>query len=444
MPQSNTSNTLGLALCLATSWLGACSNGGAATAPQSPGMTATADTPAADGSDPASERAETSSAGSSSTAPTTSPSTAGSSASGQPRAGGSNADSADTASAGAAAASGGDAGAATTDCADAASCTSTHGSAGAASPSNAPALKEKCEAGSLDACSSFVTSYGVEIPFGPYGAIMEPNIGTGFENPIASGDADDNATCSGFTALFGADPEQTAKLLDTGALDFALHTLYRPAHLVEGETYPIITWGNGTCAAPEGYGALLRYVASYGFFVIAPNSRWVGSGNEQRKGIDLMLALNEDSESPFYRKLDPERIGAMGHSQGGAGTSAASSDARIKATILWNGGSSSNGKPFLLVTGDRDIGNPTVASVQSSIQAADKAAYLFYHMIPMEGSAPGHLTLMQQPERVVEPAVAWWKMILNDDAEAKTYFVGADCKLCGKDADFEYGAKGLE
>ncbi|HTU59699.1 MAG TPA: alpha/beta fold hydrolase, partial [Polyangiales bacterium] len=218
---------------------------------------------------------------------------------------------------------------------------------------------------------------------------MEVNVGAGFENAIASGDADDNATCSGFTALFGADPEQTAKLLDTGALDFALHTLYRPANLVEGETYPIITWGNGTCAAPEGYGALLRYVASHGFFVIAPNSRWVGSGEAQRKGIDYMLAANADSASPFYQKLDPERIGAMGHSQGGSGTQMASSDSRIKAAILWNGGSSASGKPFLLVTGDRDIGDPNVSGVQSTVQGATKAAYLFYHMIPMEGSAPG-------------------------------------------------------
>ena len=122
----------------------------------------------------------------------------------------------------------------------------------------------------------------------------------------------------------------------------------------------------------------------------------------------------------------------------------ATADSRIKAAILWNGGSSANGKPFLLVTGDRDIGDPNVASVQSSVQAADKAAYLFYHMVPMEGSAPGHLTLMQQPERVIEPAVAWWKLILNADTEAASFFVGADCKLCGKDAEFEYGAKGLE
>ena len=319
------------------------------------------------------------------------------------------------------------------------------GGAGAAGLMSADGpLLAQCEGGSVEACSSFLTASGVDIPLGPYGAVMEPNVGAGFENAIASGDSDNNATCSGFTALFGADPEQTAMLLDTGALDFAIYTVYRPVNLVEGETYPILTWGNGTCAAPEGYGALLRYVASHGFFIVAPNSRWVGSGEAQRKGIDFMLAANEDSTSPYYRKLDPERIGAMGHSQGGQGTVAATSDDRIKAAILWNGGSSANGKPFLMVTGDRDIGDPNVASVASSVQSAEKAAYLFYHMIPMEGSAPGHLTLMQQPERVVEPAVAWWKLILNNDPEAKSFFVGADCKLCGQDAEFEFGAKGLE
>jgi len=423
-------------MCLTGLWLSACSTGGAATpsGTAQPGNTAepgtTMSTPPADGGS-AGRPASTA------TAPTTPTTTMTAATAGAASPSSSAAAGASSSAAGASAAAG-------TTGVDAAGAAAAGSGGAAGSAPTGPGLKEKCEGGALEACSSFVTSNGVDIAFGPYGAIMEPNVGAGFENAIASGDADDNATCNGFTSLFGADPDQTAKLLDTGTLDFALHTLYRPATLVEGETYPIITWGNGTCAAPEGYGALLRYVASHGFFVIAPNSRWVGSGDAQRKGIDFMLAANEDSASPYYRKLDPERIGAMGHSQGGSGTQAASSDARIKAAILWNGGSSASGKPFLLVTGDRDIGDPNVSSVQSTVQSASKAAYLFYHMVPMEGSAAGHLTLMQQPERVVEPAVAWWKMILNNDAEAKTFFVGTDCKLCGKDAEFEFGAKGLE
>jgi hypothetical protein len=45
-------------------------------------------------------------------------------------------------------------------------------------------------------------------------------------------------------------------------------------------------------------------------------------------------------------------------------------------------------------------------------------------------TAPGHLTLMMEPERVQEVAVAWWDMMLKGKAEAKTMFVGPSCTLC--------------
>ena len=65
-------------------------------------------------------------------------------------------------------------------------------------------------------------------------------------------------------------------------------------------------------------------------------------------------------------------------------------------------------------------------------------------MVPETGGASGHLTSMTQPERVPPAAAAWWRYILSNDAESKTYFVGTDCKLCNMDASFEFGQKGLE
>jgi hypothetical protein len=50
---------------------------------------------------------------------------------------------------------------------------------------------------------------------------------------------------------------------------------------------------------------------------------------------------------------------------------------------------------------------------------------------------------MEQPERVTEPTVAWWKYMLNGDAEAKQMFVGDDCGLCNKKDDFEFGQRNL-
>jgi hypothetical protein len=46
---------------------------------------------------------------------------------------------------------------------------------------------------------------------------------------------------------------------------------------------------------------------------------------------------------------------------------------------------------------------------------------------------------MEQPDRVWELAVAWWKWQLNGDQTAKSMFVGDSCGLCNRDAEFEYG-----
>jgi hypothetical protein len=312
-----------------------------------------------------------------------------------------------------------------------------------------PDSKEKgvelghCEAASVDACGDFTTPTGTKIELGPYGAMMVPNVGEGFENAVAAGDADDGTRCQMFTASFKEDPALTAQLLDTRDLDFSRYTIYRPANWVDGEKYPVITWGNGTCAQPEGYGALLRYVASYGFVIIASNSRWVGGATEMLHGLDFLEAANEDSESPYYHRLDLEKIGAMGHSQGSAGTVNAAADPRVKEVILFNAGATAP-KPFMAISGEMDITNYTPASMAMAVEAAPEAAYLFYHQVVGLGPLKGHLTLMLQPERVTEATGAWWRMRFNDDADARKVFVGASCTLCGRTAEFDFGEHGLD
>jgi hypothetical protein len=273
---------------------------------------------------------------------------------------------------------------------------------------------------------------------------MERNVGQGFEVPIHANDQPGATGCTTFGALFGDDPALTAELMDVSELNMALHTVYRPANMVEGEKYPIITWGNGTCAQPEGYGALLRYVASYGFVVFAAHSRYVGqsvSAGAMIKSLDFAFAAANDAASPYYQRLDTTKVGAMGHSQGSGATVTAASDPRIQAVILFNGGTSAS-KPFLGVGGDRDIAG-TVATYQSGVNGAAKAAFVFFHQVQMVGTFPGHLVLMKQPDRVVEFTRAWWQLVLNGDTAARGVFVGDTCTLCNRTAEFDYGQKGL-
>jgi pimeloyl-ACP methyl ester carboxylesterase len=299
-------------------------------------------------------------------------------------------------------------------------------------------------------CGSGTTRYGVKIEYGPYGASMVYNVGEGFEVPVASGDSDGGLQCSLFVATFGADPEGSAELQMTMDLDFALHSVFYPGVMPEGEKFPLLVWGNGTCAMPEGYGALLRYVASHGYIVVAPNSRWVGSNDAMIIGLDYMFAANEDPNSMWYQKIDTSKVGAFGHSQGGMATAAAASDSRVQSVILFNGGTTAS-KPFLSVSGDKDLFTTAASQLANPVNAAPRpAAYLFYHMIPPTlpsgeptGPSAGHLTLMMQPERVVEPTVGWFDMMLKGDETARQLFVGDSCGLCNQDADFEYGNNGM-
>jgi hypothetical protein len=298
-------------------------------------------------------------------------------------------------------------------------------------------------------CGNLTTVLGKQIQLGPYGAQMDDNVGTGFENP----DPADSASCVGFAAIFGEDPKQTQQLLDVGpqpcnasngtgnCLNFKLYSTYHPANW-PAEKIPVISWGNGTCAQPEGYGPLLRYVASYGFFIVAANSRQVGSGAPITKGLDFAAAANADPNSPYYNRLDMSRVGVMGHSQGSSGAAIAASDSRVKGVILWNGGQSS-AKPFLAVSGDLDIGGATAASMRSAVNAAAKGAFLYYHNPVGMGSLKGHLVLMLSPERVIEPGAGFWQMLFNNDANARNLFVGTSCGLCNHQTDYDFGQKGF-
>jgi pimeloyl-ACP methyl ester carboxylesterase len=287
-------------------------------------------------------------------------------------------------------------------------------------------------------------NYGpATMKYGPYGGKAEWNQGAGteFVNPV---NGSEPICLPTGVESFREPASLNAEILNTRDADYSLYTIFRPACFKPGEKYPVITWANGTCGQIAGYAPLLSAVASYGFVVIASNSTWTNSSNTnmvQLRALDYAKALNEDSKSIFYQKLDMEKIGAMGHSQGAAATNVADADPRVKAVIFWNSGNS-NDKPFLNVSGDRDVGGTaTPASLASGNNAATKpGAWVYYHkVLETGGTSTGHLVLMEQPERVVDMAVAWWKWQLNGDAEAKKMFVGDSCGLCNMAADFEYG-----
>jgi hypothetical protein len=97
--------------------------------------------------------------------------------------------------------------------------------------------------------------------------------------------------------------------------------IWYPAQIGQsGVRHPIITWGDGTGAVPAQYAYLLSHLASWGFVVVASESSSTGSGQGILDAADYMVKLNADPSSIFHGALAVDRIGAMGHSQGAAGS----------------------------------------------------------------------------------------------------------------------------
>jgi hypothetical protein len=283
----------------------------------------------------------------------------------------------------------------------------------------------------------------VTLKGGPYAGKAEWNEGAGtpFVNPVNGSEP----ICVPIGIETFMEPASVnAEIENLRGVDYSLYTVFRPACFKPGEKYPVITWANGTCGEMAGYASLLTTIASYGFIVVSSNSTWTATAPTdmvQLRALDYAKALNEDPKSIFFGKMDLEKVGAMGHSQGAKATANADGDPRIKAVIFWNS-ANSNEKPFLNVSGDRDVGGTaTAASLAAGANAATQpGAWVYYHkVLETGGTSTGHLVLMEQPERVVDMAVAWWKWQLNGDLEAKKFFVGDSCTLCNKKDDFEYG-----
>jgi predicted dienelactone hydrolase len=171
------------------------------------------------------------------------------------------------------------------------------------------------------------------------------------------------------------------------------HAVDNAASSSQSPRFPVLLFSPGFSATPTEYTAVLEDITSHGYIVVAitptdfvpvtifENGRraylpaWDPSLYDLESDYpvwvrDMTFVLNkvseqnEDPHSPFFGHLDMARVGAFGHSFGGAASAGAChSDARIKAGMNLDGtpfGDRSTWKfpqPFMLVESDRPYRN---------------------------------------------------------------------------------------
>lgn len=98
------------------------------------------------------------------------------------------------------------------------------------------------------------------------------------------------------------------------------YSIWYPKKLeISDEKYPTIVIANGTGATAESHKDVFSHLASWGFIVVGNDDKNSWTGESTILNLDYILDLNDDENSIFYHKIDTEKIGVSGHSQGGVG-----------------------------------------------------------------------------------------------------------------------------
>jgi dienelactone hydrolase len=182
------------------------------------------------------------------------------------------------------------------------------------------------------------------------------------------------------------------------------------------------TWGAvavvpGYTASWEAEGAWMgHWIASFGFVVIGINTNTPTDWDTAR-GTQLLAALDYLTQrSPVRDRVDPQRLGVMGHSMGGGGAiSAAQRRPSLKAAVPFAPASFSQDLSGVqvptMIMGARDDGTVTPASLDrlyATLPTTTEGAFV-------ELSSGGHGFPTWGNSNVTRRMIPWLKIFLDND-----------------------------
>lgn len=124
----------------------------------------------------------------------------------------------------------------------------------------------------------------------------------------------------------------------TGKEEITAYKIWYPADLEAGtDKYPAVVCLNGSNCTYADCEPIYRHLASWGFIVIGNNQTQAISGVSGLESVEILKELNTDAASPLYNKVNLEKIGIQGGSQGGSGAihaATSNSASNIFASLL--------------------------------------------------------------------------------------------------------------
>ena len=257
----------------------------------------------------------------------------------------------------------------------------------------------------------------------------------------------------------GSGPHKAVAVREQTLSDFVVyHPVNMDAAMVVGrpmlfatgepqkEKLPVLIFCNGGCMDTSiGYENMLTDIASYGYVVVAIGELQMFAQHEKdqhtpssmvKKALDWVCQQADDASSPYYNKIDAEKIAAAGHSCGGAQVLANAADPRLKTYLILNAGM---GKMTMADASRKSLKNlhgPILYLVGGTSDVAWANAQMDYKAIKntpvvlADNTLSGHGGTYEQPNggdnaRMVR---AWLDWQLKDKQETKAIFIDGDLK----------------
>ena len=218
---------------------------------------------------------------------------------------------------------------------------------------------------------------------------------------------------------------------------------------------PALIFLNGSGQKTAWFEEYFARFASFGIIAIGTDDTNPGNGYSAEKALELLNALNSDPDSELYGRVNTEKIGIAGYSQGGAGSLRSASlmpfaDAFCTVAVIspsnearaeskgWTYDSSKISVPVLMVSGtEDDDAYGTITSLAQMRETFDKLQG--YKALARKIGA-GHQNARQQ---TVGYIVAWMCWQLCGDTDAASACCGAECELSRnpewQDVDLQLG-----
>lgn len=267
--------------------------------------------------------------------------------------------------------------------------------------------------------------------------------------PAVSSDYQTKTTIQGeLEKKYMADGPYSVSTLEQKVLqNFKKYVLFYPQELESSSrAWPVIVLCNGTGVPISRYPTLARHYASWGFIVIATEEAyaWNGFGAEMSmrhlERLNTEEALDDKGTSnPFRGKIDLDKAGIAGHSQGAVGvmnaiTTQSHHDAYKAAVSIsptnetlahnleWDYDPTQIQTPILLLS-EAGGGDDWVVTGEQLQEIYDQIPA---DKVMMRRKDTPHGDMLYKPDGYV---LAWFMWHLQDDQEAAKAFIGDQAEI---------------